>query len=192
MHVGAALGGDAGLLGLLRLGVLPRLLRQHVLDVVDRARGLADLVVALGAGDVDGVALGEPLQQADGTTGWILTTKVPLRNPEGQIIGLVGRGQDITERKHAEAERQQLQEDLIQALCLSFTVSTLALAVNVAAAGGLTISMAAMPLAALAAAFVGMWVCQVVRLRLSPAAFRHWFFAGVLVLGVYLVARSFV
>ncbi len=83
------------------------------------------------------------------------------------------------------------KEDLIQALGLSFTVSTLALAVNVAAAGSLTISMFAMPLAALAAAFAGMWVGQAVRLRLSPAAFRQWFFAGMLVLGAYLVARSF-
>jgi uncharacterized protein len=83
------------------------------------------------------------------------------------------------------------KEDLIQALGLSFTVSTLALAVNVAVAGGLRISTASMPLAALAAAFVGMWVGQAVRLRLSPAAFRQWFFAGMLVLGAYLVARSF-
>jgi uncharacterized protein len=83
------------------------------------------------------------------------------------------------------------KEDLIQALGLSFTVSTLALAVNVAAAGGLSVSMAAMPLTAMAAAFAGMWVGQAVRLRLSPAAFRQWFFAGMLVLGAYLVARSF-
>lgn len=83
------------------------------------------------------------------------------------------------------------KEHLIQALGLSFTVSTLALAVNVAAAGSLTISMAAMPLTALAAAFAGMWIGQAVRLRLSPAAFRQWFFAGMLVLGAYLIARSF-
>jgi anti-anti-sigma factor len=57
----------------------------------------------------------EPVQHADGTTRWIVTTKVPLRGPQGKTIGLVGRGQDITERRRAESERQRLQEELIQA-----------------------------------------------------------------------------
>jgi rsbT co-antagonist protein RsbR len=56
----------------------------------------------------------EPVEYADGTSRWILTTKVPLRDPQGQILGLVGRGQDITERKRAEFERERLQEELIQ------------------------------------------------------------------------------
>jgi len=33
---------------------------------------------------------------------WLLTTKLPLRNEEGEITGLVGIGIDITERKRAE------------------------------------------------------------------------------------------
>jgi PAS domain S-box-containing protein len=57
----------------------------------------------------------EPVQHADGTSRWIVTTKVPLRDPQGRTIGLIGRGQDITERRRAEAERQRLQEELIQA-----------------------------------------------------------------------------
>jgi len=61
----------------------------------------------------------EPVQHADGTTHWIATTKVPLRDPQGRTIGLVGRGQDITERRRAETERQQLQEELIQAQALA-------------------------------------------------------------------------
>jgi uncharacterized membrane protein YfcA len=35
-----------------------------------------------------------------------------------------------------------------------------------------------------------MWIGQIVRLRLPPAAFRRWFFVGLLLLGVYLIARS--
>jgi len=75
---------------------------------------------------------------------------------------------------------------------LSFTVSTIALAVNVAAAGELSISMAWVTFAALAVAFSGMWVGQAVRFRLSPAVFQRWFFVGLLMLGVYLVVRSVV
>ena len=54
---------------------------------------------------------GEPLldreeshQSEDGRPFWLLTTKVPLRNAEGEVIGVVGIGHDITERKKAEAE----------------------------------------------------------------------------------------
>lgn len=42
-----------------------------------------------------------------GVTGWSATTKVPLKDAQGQIIGLVGIGRDITERKRTE---QALQE----------------------------------------------------------------------------------
>jgi uncharacterized membrane protein YfcA len=86
-----------------------------------------------------------------------------------------------------------LEKDaLVQALGLSFTVSTLALSVNIAAAGAFGAALAVPTLVALAAAGVGMLVGQTLRARLSPAAFRRWFFAGLLVLGAYLVVRSVV
>jgi rsbT co-antagonist protein RsbR len=61
----------------------------------------------------------EPVQHADGTTHWIMSAKVPLRDAKGRVIGIVCRGQDITERRRAEAERQRLQEELIQAQALA-------------------------------------------------------------------------
>ncbi|QDV42773.1 Signal transduction histidine-protein kinase BarA [Stieleria neptunia] len=41
---------------------------------------------------------------------WLLTTKVPLRSPEGDVIGVVGIGHDITERKKFEKELMQAKE----------------------------------------------------------------------------------
>lgn len=84
------------------------------------------------------------------------------------------------------------KEELVQALGLAFTVSTLALAVNVGIEGGLQVSKASDTIVALGLACVGMWIGQMIRLRLSPAAFRGWFFAALMLLGLYLVARSVV
>jgi uncharacterized membrane protein YfcA len=81
------------------------------------------------------------------------------------------------------------KEELVQALGLSFTVSTVALAVNLASAGALNVSMAGAAVGALVMACVGMWIGQAVRLGLSPATFKRIFFVGLLLLGLYLAAR---
>ena len=54
---------------------------------------------------------------------WLLTSKIPLANSEGEIAGLVGISRDITEQKHAqerleEANRElrQSREELVHAL----------------------------------------------------------------------------
>jgi signal transduction histidine kinase len=47
-----------------------------------------------------------------GTKRWYLTTKVPLHDSQGQIVGLVGLNQDITARKRAEEELQQYRDHL--------------------------------------------------------------------------------
>jgi PAS domain S-box-containing protein len=48
--------------------------------------------------------------KADGQQRWLLTSKVPLRDSAGQVIGLVGVGLDITERKRAEEEIRASEE----------------------------------------------------------------------------------
>lgn len=81
------------------------------------------------------------------------------------------------------------KDELVQALGLSFTVSTAALAVNVAIEGGLQLSLIRATVSALALACIGMWIGQAIRLRMSPAVFRKWLFAGLLLLGLYLAVR---
>jgi uncharacterized protein len=78
------------------------------------------------------------------------------------------------------------KEELVQALGLSFTVSTIALSFNLIAAGVLNFSLAGNAVAALCAAIVGMWIGQALRLRLDQATFRRWFFIALLLLGAYL------
>ncbi|MDG4475775.1 GAF domain-containing protein [Thiovibrio frasassiensis] len=53
----------------------------------------------------------EPLQQADGKRIWIDTTKVPLRDGEGTVYGVLGVFEDITERMGvAQALEQSARE----------------------------------------------------------------------------------
>jgi uncharacterized membrane protein YfcA len=82
------------------------------------------------------------------------------------------------------------KEDLVQALGLSFTVSSLALAVNLALVSALNLSLGPASLGALAVACLGMWLGQILRLRLRPATFRLCFLLGLLALGIYLIVRA--
>jgi len=58
----------------------------------------------------------EPLNHAAATKKWNLTTKVPLRDKKGKIIGIVGLGRDITAQKQAEEEREKVILELQEAL----------------------------------------------------------------------------
>ncbi len=44
----------------------------------------------------------ERQQRGDGTNAWLRTSKVPLRNPNGDIFGVLGTYEDITEEKERE------------------------------------------------------------------------------------------
>jgi PAS domain S-box-containing protein len=52
----------------------------------------------------------EMITLPDGTMGWQVTSKVPVRDRAGQVIGLVGIGHDITERKRTEAVLRESEE----------------------------------------------------------------------------------
>jgi uncharacterized membrane protein YfcA len=84
------------------------------------------------------------------------------------------------------------KEELVQALGLSFTISSLALAVNLASVSALNFSLGPASVGALAVACIGMWLGQILRLRLRPETFRLVFLLGLLALGVYLIGRALV
>ncbi len=54
----------------------------------------------------------EPYLKADGTHAWAKTNKVPLQDMEGNIVGILGTYEDITERKQAEEELIKNQNEL--------------------------------------------------------------------------------
>jgi uncharacterized membrane protein YfcA len=82
------------------------------------------------------------------------------------------------------------KDDLIQALGLSFTVSSFALAVGLYVTGQFQMAIATSSLLALIPAFAGMFLGQAIRNRLRQDVFRRCFFIGLLVLGTYMALRS--
>ena len=83
------------------------------------------------------------------------------------------------------------KEELIQALGVFFTVATMALGLNLTGAGLLTAATALPGAVAMqAASFAGMFIGQVVRMRLQPEIFRRWFQIGMIVLGLYLTTNA--
>lgn len=82
------------------------------------------------------------------------------------------------------------KDELVQALGLSFTVSTIALAASLAGDGAYGATLAGTSLLAIAPALAGMTLGQWARGRLRPGTFRRWFFVSLLALGLYMVVRG--
>lgn len=55
------------------------------------------------------------IQNADGTQGWLRTSKIPLPGPGGIVAALLGISEDISEAKAHEAERLRLHDESIRA-----------------------------------------------------------------------------
>lgn len=82
------------------------------------------------------------------------------------------------------------RDGLMQAMGLSFSVSTLALAAGLSSHAGFTTADATASLLMLLPAVGGMALGQVLRSRLSPARFRLCFFIGLGLLGSHMVLRQ--
>ncbi len=82
------------------------------------------------------------------------------------------------------------RDKMVQALGLSFTVSTITLALALVYGGQMRTSLAWPSFVALAAALVGMWLGQLMRGKVKPETFRLCFFVGLLLLGAHLALRG--
>lgn len=82
------------------------------------------------------------------------------------------------------------RDKMVQALGLSFTVSTITLAFALVYGGQVRTSLAWPSIVALAAALVGMWLGQLMRGKVKPETFRLCFFIGLLLLGAHLALRG--
>jgi len=81
------------------------------------------------------------------------------------------------------------KNELIQALGLTFTVCTLALAAGLALGGALHVENATASALAMVPAFAGMWLGTAIRGRIGADTFRRWFLIFLAVLGADLMAR---
>ncbi len=81
-------------------------------------------------------------------------------------------------------------EDLVQALGLSFTVSSIALAAGLASRGAFQPAAGGLSSLCIVPALAGMVLGQWVRTRIDPLTFRRVFLVGLLLLGADLVARA--
>lgn len=83
------------------------------------------------------------------------------------------------------------KEDLIQALGLSFTVSTVALAIGLESAGAIELRSVVVSALSVFPALLGMEFGQWVRHRISAAIFCRWFLVCLALLDLDLAVRAF-
>ncbi len=84
------------------------------------------------------------------------------------------------------------RDELVQALGISFTVATLALAGSLARSAVLGADVLALSVLAIAPALAGMVAGQFLRQRIEPVIFRRCFFVALLLLGLHLAMKALV
>lgn len=84
------------------------------------------------------------------------------------------------------------KDDLVQALGLSFTISTMALAASLAWRGAYHVEDIGLSMLAILPALAGMWLGQAIRHRISPATFKRGFLGVLILLGLEMMSRGLI
>jgi PAS domain S-box-containing protein len=78
-------------------------------------------IAAKFAADDEDVLAGKPVYNReeyffdeDGRKNWLLTSKLPVRNENGEIVGLVGIGRNITASKEADQKLEEVHRELLE------------------------------------------------------------------------------
>ncbi|MFM0644828.1 sulfite exporter TauE/SafE family protein [Paraburkholderia bryophila] len=181
------------------VGALLRRLWPMMLGIVAGTIAAASFIAGGGgAWAVVGLGAALSLYAAAGLLAWRFS--VPARHERwlspavGVVTGVITGGTGVF-AVPAVPYLQGLalkKEDMVQALGLSFTVSTIALAVGLAREHAFAVDDLRESLFAVVPALLGMWIGQRIRGRIGAETFRRWFFICLLVLGIQLMARVLV
>lgn len=82
------------------------------------------------------------------------------------------------------------KNQLIQALGLSFTASTIALAIQLLIQADLPTVNYGLSILAVVPALIGMYFGQLLRNIISEQVFRRYFFIGLILLGSYMIIKD--
>jgi uncharacterized membrane protein YfcA len=81
------------------------------------------------------------------------------------------------------------REQLVQALGLAFTASTIGLWAGLFAHGALILENTLLSALAILPALAGMYLGRLLRMRMNPVIFRTFFLISLMILGTYMIIR---
>ncbi|MYN08208.1 sulfite exporter TauE/SafE family protein [Pseudoduganella aquatica] len=165
---------------------------------------MAGICIGTGAGTLVGGALAVDAKMASGALGvalvayaamGLLSLRWRLRGSEGVMSPAIGAltgaitaatGVFVIPAVPYLQALELEKDELVQAMGLAFTVSTVALAVSLAARGAWQPAAAGMSFVAQLPAVAGMLLGQRLRSRMAPELFRRCFLFALLLLGMHL------
>lgn len=177
-----------------RLGGLLRRLWPTLLAIFI-STAIAAGVIASAKSSIASAALGGALllYAAAGLRNFHMNVSPKAERPAGPLVGITtglitgATGTFVVPAVPYLAGLGLARDELVQALGLSFTVSTVALGLGLLWHDALEVQSISNSAFAIVPALLGMLLGGWVRRRVSPERFRRWFFVGLGVLALHLI-----